>query len=61
MKTWLVKFKGLNGPCVWDNLKDALTEIEEMSEEMVPGESVVLTLFEMPKKEFDALPEFEGY
>lgn len=49
------------GPVVWKNIKDVLTEVEEMLPEVAVGDSFTITVEEMEEEEFDNLEEFAGY
>lgn len=42
-------------------LKDALSLIQDESEELADGEHVKITKVLMTQEQYEALPEFEGY
>jgi len=45
---------------VWDNYQDAIYEIQSVCE-LEEKNKIILSIEEMPRKDFEALPEFEGY
>jgi hypothetical protein len=48
-------------PCIYPNPLDALADLEAFIKDGGMGEAMRVEIVEMTQKEFDALPEFEGW
>lgn len=60
MRVYKMKLDHYNGPCIYDNIKELLDEIELLLNEDSDCK-ITIESTEMDKYRFDALPDFEGY
>lgn len=60
MRVYKLKLTDYNGPCVYDNIKELVEELELLLNEDSNCE-ITITSTEMSKEKLDSLPAFEGY
>lgn len=60
MKVYEVQLDDLN-PCIHQDIKTAIDEIQSILKQGEVGKSITIVIKEMTKKEYNQLPEWDGY
>lgn len=60
MKLYRIKLNKVDG-CVWDNIPDTIETVKNLLEEMDFKDGVAIDLVQMTTKEYETLPEFQGW